>query len=120
MLRRPPRSTRTDTLFPYTTLFRSLQRNHQKVLEEAPSPALNAEARARIGAICSNAEAQMRYRSAGTFEFLYEGGDFYFIEMNTRIKVEQPINEAITGIAVVRAISMHNSSSPKDLRPEDS
>src|SRR3546814_1387197 len=91
MLRRPPRSTRTDTLFPYTTLFRSLQRNHQKVLEEAPSPALNAEARARIGAICSNAAAQMRYRSAGTFEFLYERSEEHTSELQSLMRISYAV-----------------------------
>ena len=80
----------------------SLQRRHQKILEEAPSPALNAEARAKIGAIAASATAKMNYRSLGTLEFLYEDGEFFFIEMNTRLQVEHPITEMITGIDLVR------------------
>jgi acetyl-CoA carboxylase biotin carboxylase subunit len=80
----------------------SLQRKHQKVLEEAPSPALNADARERIGAIACKAVRHLGYRNAGTLEFLYENGEFYFIEMNTRLQVEHPITEAITGIDIVR------------------
>jgi len=79
----------------------SLQRRHQKVWEEANSPALNADQRARIGAICSNAIADLGYSGAGTIEFLYENGEFYFIEMNTRLQVEHPVTEAITGIDLV-------------------
>ena len=80
----------------------SLQRRHQKVLEEAPSPALGPRTRARIGRLAAQAVARIGYRSAGTFEFLYEDGEFYFIEMNTRLQVEHPITEAITGIDLVR------------------
>ncbi len=80
----------------------SLQRKHQKVLEEAPSPALNADARERIGRIACEAIRHLGYRNAGTLEFLYENGEFYFIEMNTRLRVEHPITEAITGIDIVR------------------
>ncbi|MET0170019.1 MAG: acetyl-CoA carboxylase biotin carboxylase subunit, partial [Aliihoeflea sp.] len=79
----------------------SLQRRHQKVWEEATSPALNALERAKIGKICSNAVAGLGYSGAGTIEFLYENGEFYFIEMNTRLQVEHPITEAITGIDLV-------------------
>ena len=80
----------------------SLQRRHQKILEEAPSPALNSEERARLLGLCVEAVRELGYRSAGTFEFLYENGEFYFIEMNTRLQVEHPISEAITGIDLVR------------------
>ncbi len=80
----------------------SLQRRHQKLLEEAPSPALNADERAAIGSRVSDAMAKLGYLSAGTIEFLYEDGGFYFIEMNTRLQVEHPISEAITGVDVVR------------------
>lgn len=79
----------------------SLQRRHQKVWEEAHSPALNAEERARIGEICAKAVAELGYAGAGTVEFLYENGGFYFIEMNTRLQVEHPVTEAITGIDLV-------------------
>jgi acetyl-CoA carboxylase biotin carboxylase subunit len=80
----------------------SLQRRHQKVLEEAPSPVINAAERNRMGAIVSKAMADMGYRGAGTIEFLYENGEFYFIEMNTRIQVEHPVTEMITGFDLVR------------------
>ena len=80
----------------------SIQRRHQKVVEEAPSPALDATERERIGKRAVDAIKSMGYRSLGTFEFLYENGEFFFIEMNTRLQVEHPITEAITGIDLVR------------------
>jgi acetyl-CoA carboxylase, biotin carboxylase subunit len=80
----------------------SLQRRHQKVWEEAGSPALNASQRDEIGAICTRALTKLGYLGAGTIEFLYEDGRFYFIEMNTRLQVEHPVTEAITGIDIVR------------------
>ncbi len=80
----------------------SLQRRHQKVLEEAPGPAIDAETRARIGQTCAEAVARIGYRGAGTIEFLYENGEFYFIEMNTRLQVEHPVTEAIFGVDLVR------------------
>ncbi len=80
----------------------SLQRRHQKVLEEAPSPALNAEQRAHIGDVSITAMKKMGYRSVGTIEFLFQDGKFYFIEMNTRLQVEHPVSEMITGIDLVR------------------
>ncbi len=80
----------------------SLQRRHQKVLEEAPSPVISAEERARMGQICADAMAKMHYRGAGTIEFLWENGEFFFIEMNTRIQVEHPVTEMITGFDLVR------------------
>jgi len=80
----------------------SLQRRHQKVFEEAPSPVIDAEMRARIGAICANAMADLKYRGVGTIEFLYEDGEFYFIEMNTRLQVEHPVTEAVYGVDLVR------------------
>ena len=80
----------------------SLQRRHQKVLEEAPSPAIDAEARAKIGAVVVEAVRRIGYLGVGTIEFLYENGEFFFIEMNTRLQVEHPVTEAITGIDLVR------------------
>jgi acetyl-CoA carboxylase biotin carboxylase subunit len=80
----------------------SLQRRHQKVLEEAPSPVISADERKRMGGIVSKAMADMGYRGAGTIEFLWENGEFYFIEMNTRLQVEHPVTEAITGVDLVR------------------
>ena len=80
----------------------SLQRRHQKVFEEAPGPAITSEERARIGKICADAVAKINYIGAGTIEFLYEDGEFYFIEMNTRLQVEHPVTEGIFGVDLVR------------------
>ena len=80
----------------------SLQRRHQKVLEEAPGPSIDAATRAEIGAVCARAVAGIGYAGAGTIEFLYEDGRFYFIEMNTRLQVEHPVTEAIMGVDLVR------------------
>ncbi|MFY0648039.1 acetyl-CoA carboxylase biotin carboxylase subunit [Sulfitobacter geojensis] len=80
----------------------SLQRRHQKVFEEAPGPAISPEERARIGKVCADAMADINYIGAGTIEFLYEKGEFYFIEMNTRLQVEHPVTEAIFGVDLVR------------------
>ncbi len=80
----------------------SLQRRHQKVLEEAPGPVITAEQRAWIGKVCADAIGKMQYAGAGTIEFLFEDGEFYFIEMNTRLQVEHPVTEAIFGVDLVR------------------
>ncbi|WP_282605634.1 acetyl-CoA carboxylase biotin carboxylase subunit [Pelagibius sp. Alg239-R121] len=97
----------------------SLQRRHQKLLEEAPSPALNEEARAWIGKRSTDAMKKLGYKSAGTIEFLYEDGEFYFIEMNTRLQVEHPISEAITGIDIVREQIRIAAGLPMSLAQED-
>ena len=80
----------------------SMQRRHQKVVEEAPAPGITEELRRKIGSVCSEACKVINYRGAGTFEFLFENDEFYFIEMNTRIQVEHPVTEMITGVDIVR------------------
>ena len=97
----------------------SLQRRHQKVVEEAPSPALNEEERNRIGQTVTDALAKMNYRSAGTVEFLYEDGEFFFIEMNTRLQVEHPISEMICGIDLVREQIRVATGAPLPITQED-
>jgi acetyl-CoA carboxylase biotin carboxylase subunit len=97
----------------------SLQRRHQKVLEEAPSPALNATQRQKIGEIATAAMKRLGYRSAGTIEFLYQDGEFYFIEMNTRLQVEHPVSEMITGIDLVREQIRVATGAPLSFKQED-
>ncbi|MGR3540837.1 MAG: acetyl-CoA carboxylase biotin carboxylase subunit [Hasllibacter sp.] len=101
----------------------SLQRRHQKVFEEAPGPAIDAAIRKRIGAICAKAVAGIDYIGAGTIEFLYEDGEFYFIEMNTRLQVEHPVTEGVFGVDLVReqirvAAGLPMSFQQKDLKVE--
>ncbi len=97
----------------------SLQRRHQKVWEEANSPALNAEQRERIGGIVAKAVGDLGYSGAGTVEFLYEDGEFYFIEMNTRLQVEHPVTEAITGIDLVHEQLRVASGAGLSVRQQD-
>ncbi|MFD1914287.1 acetyl-CoA carboxylase biotin carboxylase subunit [Halodurantibacterium flavum] len=97
----------------------SLQRRHQKVFEEAPGPAIDAETRARIGKTCAEAIARIGYRGAGTIEFLFEDGEFYFIEMNTRLQVEHPVTEAIFGVDLVREQIRVASGLPMSFGQED-
>jgi acetyl-CoA carboxylase biotin carboxylase subunit len=97
----------------------SLQRRHQKVLEEAPSPALNAEDRARIGKITADAISKLGYLGVGTVEYLYEDGEFYFIEMNTRLQVEHPVTEMITGIDLVREQIRIANGAPLSVKQKD-
>ena len=80
----------------------SMQRRHQKILEEAPAPGISLKLRNKIGTRCADACRRINYRGAGTFEFLFENNEFYFIEMNTRLQVEHPVTEAITGIDLVQ------------------
>ncbi|MDO5369789.1 acetyl-CoA carboxylase biotin carboxylase subunit [Paracoccus sp. (in: a-proteobacteria)] len=97
----------------------SLQRRHQKVLEEAPGPVITAEQRDRIGTICADAMSRLQYAGAGTIEFLFEDGEFYFIEMNTRLQVEHPVTEAIFGVDLVREQIRVAAGQPMSFRQED-
>ena len=97
----------------------SMQRRHQKVVEEAPAPGITPEQRAAIGKVCVDACLRINYRGAGTFEFLYENGRFYFIEMNTRIQVEHPVTELITGVDLVREQLLIAGGEKLTLRQED-
>ncbi|MBT3347038.1 MAG: acetyl-CoA carboxylase biotin carboxylase subunit [Thiotrichales bacterium] len=99
----------------------SMQRRHQKVVEEAPAPGISVALRSKIGERCAKACQDIGYRGAGTFEFLYENGEFYFIEMNTRVQVEHPVTEMITGVDIVReqlriASGMELSYKQKDIK----
>ena len=97
----------------------SMQRRHQKVLEEAPAPGITPELRQRMGKICADACIRIGYRGAGTFEFLYQDGEFYFIEMNTRIKVEHPVTERITDSDLVAEQIRIAAGEPLSLKQED-
>ena len=97
----------------------SLQRRHQKVLEEAPAPGIPEDARQAVFESCVNACIQINYRGAGTFEFLYEDGCFYFIEMNTRVQVEHPVSEMITGVDIVKEQLLIASGRPLSFKQED-
>ena len=97
----------------------SIQRRHQKLFEEAPSPVLSADQRAEIGGIAAEATSRMGYLGVGTMEFLYENGEFFFIEMNTRLQVEHPITEAITGVDLVREQIRIAAGNELSFRQED-
>ncbi len=97
----------------------SMQRRNQKVVEEAPAPGITEEQRAQIGALCAQACIRIGYRGAGTFEFLYENGQFYFIEMNTRIQVEHPVTEMVTGVDLIREMILIADGEPLSLKQED-
>jgi acetyl-CoA carboxylase biotin carboxylase subunit len=98
----------------------SMQRRHQKIIEEAPAPGITPEQRKKIGSLCVKACEQIQYRGAGTFEFLYENGEFYFIEMNTRVQVEHPVTEMITGVDIVKAQIRIAAGEGLDWKQEDS
>lgn len=97
----------------------SIQRRHQKVIEEAPAMGIGSALRKKIGQLCVNACLEINYRGAGTFEFLYENGEFYFIEMNTRLQVEHPITELITGIDIVKLQLEIASGKPLTIKQQD-
>ena len=97
----------------------SMQRRHQKVVEEAPAPGITEEMRQFIGSRCARACIEIGYRGAGTFEFLYENGEFYFIEMNTRIQVEHPVTEMVTGVDLIKEQLKIAAGQPLTIKQED-
>jgi acetyl-CoA carboxylase, biotin carboxylase subunit len=97
----------------------SMQRRHQKVVEEAPAPGISEKQRNEIGSRCAEACRQIGYRGAGTFEFLYENNEFYFIEMNTRVQVEHPVTELVTGVDIVKEQILVASGEPLSYKQED-
>lgn len=97
----------------------SMQRRHQKVVEEAPAPGITPELRRYIGERCAKACVDIGYRGAGTFEFLFENGEFYFIEMNTRIQVEHPVTEMITGVDLIKEQLRIAAGQPLSIKQEE-
>ncbi len=97
----------------------SMQRRHQKVVEEAPAPGISEEVRQRMGERCAEACRTIGYRGAGTFEFLYENGEFYFIEMNTRVQVEHPVTEMVTGVEIIKEQILISSGEELRYKQED-
>ena len=97
----------------------SMQRRHQKVIEEAPAPGMTRKQRNKMGKICAEACRKIGYHGAGTFEFLYQDGEFYFIEMNTRVQVEHPVTEMITGVDIIREQLLIASGEPLSIKQDD-